>query len=161
MIIYYQGHSFGNFGIIANNPHDFKVSLGHESLRGSSFLFRFLAPESLYYKMAENSQTNTMSRIQYGMHRQWSTWFGSLWQSYGIFGIPIISFFTGLGFSATQRFSQQEGGPTERMYFAALMMIAFTANSHFFMGTVAGFGLFAFCFLIFVYVKFIRSFVVG
>lgn len=157
MIIYYQGHAFGNFGIIANNRQSFRVSFGHESLRGSSFMFRFFAPRQLYYKIVENSHVNKVSRIQHGIHRQWATWFGSLWLSYGIFGIPIVSFFTGLGFSITQRFAQQEGGVIERMYFAALTLIAFTATTHYFMGTVAGFGLFTFCSLIFIYVKFKRN----
>ena len=152
-IIYYQAHPFGNFGEIIDHDYDFAPSFGHETLRGSSFALRFLAPSSIYRIAAENAQTNQIARLRHGLFRQWSTWFGSIFQSFGYIGVPIISFLSGLFLSKAQRFSQIEGGATERMFFAATTMIAFSASSVYFLGSVGGFGLFAFCLLIYAYIK--------
>lgn len=151
-LIYYQGHPFGNFGAIMNNRFDFKPSYGHEALRGSSFLLRLFAPREWYYAMAENAQLNTKGRMMHGTYRQWSTWFGSLYQSFGMVGIPIVMFGTGFFFAAVQRFAQAEGGGIEKMYFAALSMIAVSVPAPYFMGTVGGFGLFFFCLFVYTYI---------
>lgn len=157
-VIFYLGHPIGNFGILMDGRSDLKISYGYESIRGSFFFLRVFSPDSFYSFAVENAQNNSLVRARLGIARQWATWMGSLYLSFGLIGLYLSMFASGYLFTAVQRFAKSEGGGIERIFFAALMLVAFSAPAGFFMGGVAGFGLFVFVCLIYLWVSKVRHF---